>query len=130
MRTCPSFSALLELQTSHLAQFTPTVMLTVLLDCVLWRADDCIHDLVDPVGVLRTIRRALKRDGIFFSSEPKSGETLADNLSPAMASGYGISTLHCMTVSLAHGGMGLGNAFGPKRYGQSQVQLCQLDCSC
>ena len=24
---------------------------------------DCIHDLVDPVGVLRTVRRALKRDG-------------------------------------------------------------------
>ena len=31
---------------------------------------------------------------------------------------YGISTLHCMTVSLAQGGVGLGCAtFGPKTYG-------------
>ena len=100
---------------------------------------DCIHDLVDPVGVLRTVRRALKRDGarpniprpqsvsifldsvrvragVFFSGEPKSGENLGENLGSAMASGYGISTLHCTTVSLAHGGMGLGSAFGPKKY--------------
>ena len=54
--------------------------------------------------------------GVFFSGEPKSGENLGENLGSAMASGYGISTLHCTTVSLAHGGMGLGSAFGPKKY--------------
>ena len=53
---------------------------------------------------------------MFFSGEPKSGENLGENLGSAMASGYGISTLHCTTVSLAHGGMGLGSAFGPKKY--------------
>ena len=56
------------------------------------------------------------RAGVFFSGEPKSGENLGENLGSAMASGYGISTLHCTTVSLAHGGMGLGSAFGPKKY--------------
>ena len=56
------------------------------------------------------------RVGVFFSGEPKSGENLGENLGSAMASGYGISTLHCTTVSLAHGGMGLGSAFGPKKY--------------
>eukprot|EP01050_Picozoa_sp_SAG11_P020755 SAG11_NODE_3558_length_2374_cov_2.450549_2_plen_67_part_00 len=33
-----------------------------------------------------------------------------------MALGYGISTLHCMTVSLAQGGLGIGIALGPGRY--------------
>jgi SAM-dependent methyltransferase len=78
---------------------------------------DCIHDLKDPVGVLRVVRRALKpTTGLFFSSEPKSGENLAENLGPAMTVGYGISTMHCMTVSLAQGGLGLGFAFGPNKY--------------
>jgi len=77
---------------------------------------DCIHDLADPVGVLRAVRRALKPGGVFFSMEPRSGENLGENLSPSMAQGYAISTMHCMTVSLAQGGMGLGNAMGPKKY--------------
>lgn len=42
---------------------------------------DCIHDLVDPVGVLKSVRRALKPDGIFFSVEPKACDSLAENLS-------------------------------------------------
>ena len=33
-----------------------------------------------------------------------------------MTVGYGISTMHCMTVSLAQGGLGLGFAFGPNKY--------------
>jgi hypothetical protein len=28
---------------------------------------------------------------------------------------YAISTLHCLTVSLAHGGAGLGTAFGEQK---------------
>jgi len=78
---------------------------------------DCIHDLVNPVGVLETVRKALKPNGRFFSMEPKVKDTLAENINPFMAQQYAISALHCMTVSLAHGGVGLGSGtFGPGNY--------------
>merc|ERR1719502_1393055 len=32
---------------------------------------DCIHDLVDPVGALKSVCQALKPNGVFFSMEPK-----------------------------------------------------------
>jgi ubiquinone/menaquinone biosynthesis C-methylase UbiE len=76
---------------------------------------DAIHDMVDPRGVLRSIRSALADDGAYFMVEPKAGETLADNLGPMGAMMYSISTLHCMTVSLAHGGEGIGTAISPSK---------------
>ncbi|MGE0385363.1 MAG: cyclopropane-fatty-acyl-phospholipid synthase family protein [Gammaproteobacteria bacterium] len=74
---------------------------------------DAIHDMVDPRGVLRAIRAALKDDGTYFMVEPRAGDTLADNLGQTGAMMYATSTLHCMTVSLAHGGEGIGTAIGP-----------------
>ena len=47
--------------------------------------------------------------------EPAAGESLEENLHTGGAFLYAISTLHCMTVSLAHGGEGLGTAWGPKK---------------
>ena len=45
--------------------------------------------------------------------EPRVSSDLADNLgNPLVAFLYAISTLHCMTVSLAGGGAGLGTAWG------------------
>jgi SAM-dependent methyltransferase len=76
---------------------------------------DAIHDMVDPRGVLRSIRRALADDGAYFMVEPKAGDTLADNLGPMGAMMYSISTLHCMSVSLAHGGEGIGTAISPSK---------------
>eukprot|EP00039_Didymoeca_costata_P007551 m.101092 g.101092 ORF g.101092 m.101092 type:complete len:378 (-) comp13733_c0_seq4:84-1217(-) len=88
---------------------------------------DCIHDLADPEGALRAICKSLKKDGTFFSMEPKTtGETLQECYKNTMGSDaakknlafmYGMSTLHCTTVSCAQGGPGLGCAtFGPKKY--------------
>lgn len=78
---------------------------------------DCIHDLADPVGMLSSVRKALKPGGIFFSMEPKAKDSLAEQLRPEMAQAFAMSTLHCITVSLAQGGPGLGSGtFGPKTY--------------
>ena len=45
--------------------------------------------------------------------EPHAADTLAGNLANPMAPVfYSVSTLHCLTVSLAHGGAGIGLAFG------------------
>lgn len=76
---------------------------------------DVVHDLVDPVAVLRRIRAGLREGGCYLMVEPVAGDALAENLHSAGALTYAMSTLHCMTQSLAHGGAGLGAAWGPRR---------------
>jgi hypothetical protein len=45
--------------------------------------------------------------------EPKASSRLEDNIgNPFAPYLYGMSVLHCMTVSLAEGGAGLGTAWG------------------
>jgi SAM-dependent methyltransferase len=74
---------------------------------------DALHDQVAPDAVLARIRDALVPGGLLFMREPHAADTLADNLRNPMAPVfYSISTLHCLTVSLAHGGAGIGSAFG------------------
>jgi len=74
---------------------------------------DAIHDQVDPRGVLGAIHAALVPGGIFVMKEPRVSSNLEDNVgNPFAPLIYSISTLHCLTVSLAHNGAGLGTAFG------------------
>ena len=74
---------------------------------------DAIHDQVDPAGVLAAINASLKPGGVLYAKEPTAADNLEDNIgNPFAPVLYGISTLHCMTVSLAHGGAGIGTAFG------------------
>ncbi|HSH41731.1 MAG TPA: methyltransferase domain-containing protein [Arenicellales bacterium] len=76
-------------------------------------AFDTVHDLVDPAGVLRAARDALVPGGIFLMAEPTVSSRLDENMDNPIAPWiYGLSTLHCLTVSLAEGGAGLGTAFG------------------
>ncbi len=76
---------------------------------------DVIHDLADPLAGLRQIREALGEDGVFLMMEPNSSSNLEDNLDARGALLYGISTMHCMTQSLARGGEGLGAAWGSQK---------------
>ncbi len=74
---------------------------------------DAIHDQVDPAGVLARIHAALRPGGLFVMKEPHAADALEDNIGHPMAPIlYSVSTLHCMTVSLAHGGAGIGTMFG------------------
>ena len=74
-----------------------------------------MHDQVDPQAVLANIHRALNPDGVFFMKEPHGADSLEDNIGNPMAPLlYACSTLHCMTVSLAHGGAGIGTVFAEK----------------
>jgi SAM-dependent methyltransferase len=77
-------------------------------------AFNCIHDMVHPRAALAGIRRALKPGGVFLWSEADVADRLEENLTPAGRTMYGASTMHCMTVSLAHGGEGLGSVIGEK----------------
>jgi len=78
-------------------------------------AFNCIHDMVNPRGALRAIQRALKSAGALMWSEANASDRLEENLNPWGRSLYGASTMHCMTVSLAHGGEGLGTVVGEGR---------------
>jgi 2-polyprenyl-3-methyl-5-hydroxy-6-metoxy-1,4-benzoquinol methylase len=73
---------------------------------------DVVHDSVDPVGLLKSIRRALKPDGTYLMVEVNVSNRPEDNINPMGRMMYSASTLYCMTVSLAHGGAGLGALMG------------------
>lgn len=76
-------------------------------------AFDAIHDQVDPVTVLERIHAALTPGGVFVMMDIKANSALEDNIDNPVAPWlYGVSTLHCLTVSLAHDGAGLGTVWG------------------
>jgi len=74
---------------------------------------DAVHDQARPSDVLQNIREALRPGGVYLCQEIKAETAHADNLDhPTGTFIYAISTTHCMSVSLAHGGPGLGAAWG------------------
>jgi SAM-dependent methyltransferase len=76
-------------------------------------AFDAIHDQVDPARVLANIARALRPGGTFLMVDIAAASNLEANMShPLAPSLYAASVMHCMTVSLAYGGAGLGNMWG------------------
>jgi 2-polyprenyl-3-methyl-5-hydroxy-6-metoxy-1,4-benzoquinol methylase len=76
-------------------------------------AFDSIHDQAQPRKVLKGIADALKPDGVFLCVDIQADSTHAGNMEHPMAPlMYAISTFHCMTVSLALGGEGLGTMWG------------------
>ena len=74
---------------------------------------DVVHDTIDPVSLLRAIRRALKPDGTYVMLEMRCADDPTDNNGPIGTLLYGISVLYCMTTSLAHDGAGLGTCGCP-----------------
>jgi 2-polyprenyl-3-methyl-5-hydroxy-6-metoxy-1,4-benzoquinol methylase len=77
---------------------------------------DTIHDQVDPVAVLTAVASALAPGGTYLMVEPNVSSNLEDNIgNPLAPLVYSVSTLHCLTVSLAHGGAGLGTAWGEQK---------------
>ncbi len=76
-------------------------------------AFDAIHDQADPKGVLRGIHRALRPDGLFLMQDIATSSHLHKNMDhPIGPFLYTVSTMHCMSVSLAQGGAGLGTVWG------------------
>lgn len=69
---------------------------------------DVVHDAVDPLGLLRAIRKALRPDGVYVCLDINCSDKLEENAGPLGALFHGFSVLYCMTTSLAGGGAGLG----------------------
>jgi SAM-dependent methyltransferase len=76
-------------------------------------AFDAIHDQAQPARVLGEIARALKPEGTFLMQDIGGSSHVDRNLDDPLApTKYTISCMHCMTVSLAQGGAGLGTMWG------------------
>ena len=77
---------------------------------------DAIHDQAQPRTVLRNITRALRPGGQLLAVDVHASGELHENLDhPLGPVFYSTSTLHCMTVSLAQGGEGLGAMWGEQK---------------
>ncbi|MEM9906335.1 MAG: class I SAM-dependent methyltransferase [Cyanobacteria bacterium P01_D01_bin.44] len=77
---------------------------------------DAIHDQARPDLVLQNIYRALRPDGIYLMQDIHASSHVDKNLDHPLAPMlYTISCMHCMTVSLAEGGMGLGTVWGQEK---------------
>ena len=74
---------------------------------------DVVHDQKEPDTVLREIRRVLRPTGTFLMQDIRASSHLENNIgAPVAPMLYTISTMHCMTVSLAQDGAGLGTCWG------------------
>jgi 2-polyprenyl-3-methyl-5-hydroxy-6-metoxy-1,4-benzoquinol methylase len=72
---------------------------------------DCIHDMTDPQGMMKTIRAALRDDGTWLLVDIKALDTFAENAerNPMASLMYGVSVISCMSSGLSEpGGAGLG----------------------
>ncbi len=96
---------------------------------------DAVHDQADPKAMLRGIRHALADDGVYLAQDidgTSSHHGDRDHVIGPLL--YTVSCLHCMTVSLAQDGEGLGAMWGRERAlqyftdaGFSSVEVHTLD---
>jgi SAM-dependent methyltransferase len=77
---------------------------------------DAVHDQADPAAVLKGIAEALREDGVYLMQDIAGSSHHHNNLEhPLGPFLYTISCMHCMTVSLAQGGAGLGAMWGEEK---------------
>ncbi len=77
---------------------------------------DAVHDQARPLNVLTGIYRALRPGGVYLMQDIKGSSDIAANIGhPIGTLLYTVSCMHCMTVSLAQGGEGLGAMWGEEK---------------
>ncbi len=103
--------------------------------CDLVTTFDAVHDQARPMSLLRGIRRSLREGGVYLMQDIHGSAHVHNNLDhPIGTLLYTISCMHCMTVSLAQGGDGLGAMWGRetaeqylRKAGFTGVEVHQLD---
>jgi SAM-dependent methyltransferase len=77
---------------------------------------DAVHDQPRPGALLAGIRRTVRPDGLYLMQDIKAATAVHENADhPLGTMLYAVSVMHCMTVSLAQGGEGLGTMWGEAR---------------
>jgi 2-polyprenyl-3-methyl-5-hydroxy-6-metoxy-1,4-benzoquinol methylase len=98
---------------------------------------DAVHDQARPLAMLRGIGRTLAADGTYLMQDIQASSHAHENIDhPGGPLLYMISCMHCMTVSLAQGGEGLGAMWGEHKarellaeagFGSVDVHLLEHD---
>ena len=113
-------------------------------DVPLWVGDerfdlvttfDAVHDQADPAGFLRVASTMLRPGGHYLCVDIGASSDVAKNVEHPMGPMmYAISLFHCMTVSLALGGAGLGTMWGEELAvemledaGFSDIEIAKVD---
>jgi len=94
-----------------------------------------VHDQARPDLVLAGIAQALRPGGSYLCVDIAASSKLSDNLDhPLGPFLYTVSCMHCMTVSLAEDGMGLGTMWGEQKAremlrdaGFSSIEVVHVD---
>jgi 2-polyprenyl-3-methyl-5-hydroxy-6-metoxy-1,4-benzoquinol methylase len=77
---------------------------------------DCLHDMGDPVGAAKHVRKSLKDDGTWMIVEPFANDKTEDNHNPVGRVYYSSSTIICTPASRSQEvGLGLGAQAGEAR---------------
>ena len=77
---------------------------------------DAVHDQAKPAAVLKGIAQALEVNGVYLMQDIAGSSHHHNNLDhPIGPLLYTVSTMHCMTVSLAQDGEGLGAMWGEEK---------------
>ena len=77
---------------------------------------DAIHDQAQPLAGLKGIHRALANDGVYLMQDISGTSHVHKDVEhPIGTFLYTVSCMHCMTVSLAQGGEGLGAMWGERK---------------
>ena len=77
---------------------------------------DAIHDQAQPLNVLKGIHRALRPDGVYVMQDISGTSHVHKDVDhPIGTFLYAVSCMHCMTVSLAQGGEGVGAMWGEEK---------------
>jgi 2-polyprenyl-3-methyl-5-hydroxy-6-metoxy-1,4-benzoquinol methylase len=80
---------------------------------------DAVHDQARPLRLLQGIHRTLKPDGVYLMQDIKGSSHVHENVGHPLGTAlYTISCMHCMTVSLAQGGEGVGAMWGEQKTGE------------
>lgn len=77
-------------------------------------AIEMLHDVPDPVGVLRSMRRLAGSDGAVLVVDERTEDHFTVPTNEMERLLYSSSTLHCLAVSLQDGGAGTGTVIRPE----------------
>jgi 2-polyprenyl-3-methyl-5-hydroxy-6-metoxy-1,4-benzoquinol methylase len=103
-------------------------------DYDLVMAIEMLHDVPDPVGILRTMRRLAGSSGAVLVVDERTEERFTVPTGEMERFFYAFSTLHCLAVSMQDGGAGTGTVIRPdtvRRYaveaGFTTIEILDVD---
>ena len=87
---------------------------TISGDYDLVMAIEMLHDVPDPVGILRTMKTLAGESGTVLVVDERTEETFTVPANDMERLFYAFSTLHCLAVSMQDGGVGTGTVIRPQ----------------